>query len=74
MPVSTKRWKEFLKSIGLIRKRTESSHEIWDMPDDSLARPVVVVTNKKEVPDLHIKTTLKNLGMTKKDFEDWNNK
>ena len=60
-----------MKSIGLVYKRTEGSHEIWDKPDNSLLRPVVIVTNKKDVPNFHVRTTLKNLGMSKKVLEDW---
>jgi hypothetical protein len=39
-PVPTARLKKWLKLRGLVYKRTEASHEIWDYPGDSLLRPV----------------------------------
>ena len=70
-PVPTKKFLRFLKSRGLIYIRTEASHDIYDNPLKPLLRPVVVRTKYKEVPLLHIHTTLENLSVSKKEFEDW---
>jgi len=68
-PVPLPKFKKFLKKIGLVHKRTEGGHEMWDYPDDSLERPVTLQTHEKEVPRLHIKTNLKTIGMDIKEFE-----
>ena len=68
MTIPLKKWKKFLTVEGLICKRIESSHEIWDKPDDSLPRPIVVDSKHKEVPMLHISTGLRTLGISRKDF------
>lgn len=67
-PVPINKYRKFLKSQGLVKKRIESSHEIWDKLDDSLTRPITIDTNYKEVPILHIHTSLKTLGITKQEF------
>jgi hypothetical protein len=69
-PVPTKKFKKFLKNHDLELKRTEGDHEIWDKADDSLLRPVTIIGCDKEVPALHIKTTLKNMGIDPSDFEN----
>lgn len=69
-PIKVEKFRKFLKSIGLVCVRTKGSHEVWDKPDDSLERPIVFVTNLKEVPITHIKNNLKTLDMDIKDFED----
>lgn len=68
-PVPTTKWKKWLRSKGLVYKRTEASHEIWDYPDDSLLRPVVFRGAKKEIPGLHIHTNLHTLNIDFKTFQ-----
>ena len=51
--------------------RTHSSHDIFDNPKNPLARPVVIRMKYKDTPLLHIHTTLENIGVTKKEFEEW---
>ena len=68
-PILTSKWKKWLQSKGLVYKRTEGSHEIWDFPDDSLPRPVVFRGAMKEIPGFHIHTNLKTLGIDYKAFE-----
>jgi len=68
-PIPLKKYKAYLKSLGLYHKRTASSHEIWDKKDNSLLRPVTVDNNYPEVPILHIKTSLKTLGIKNSYFE-----
>ena len=66
-PISTDKWKKWLKYRGLVYKRTEASHEIWDYPDGNiLLRPVVFRGAKKEVP---IHTNLVTLGIDYKTFQ-----
>ncbi|MFZ4591039.1 MAG: hypothetical protein ACOYN6_08580 [Ignavibacteria bacterium] len=68
-PIPIKKYKAYLKSLGLYHKRTSASHEIWDKTDNSLLRPITVDNNYSEVPILHIKTSLKSLGIKNSDFE-----
>ncbi len=70
-PVPTKVFIQFLKSIGIVYIRTLASHDIFDNPKNPLARPVVIRTKYKDIPLLHIHTTLENAGITKKEFEEW---
>ena len=69
-PVPIKKFRKFLKSIGLTHIRTESSHEIYNNTEKPLLRPVTVDSNYPEVPILHIKTNLRTIGMSSKEFEE----
>lgn len=69
-PIPVKLWKEFLKSKGLKHIRTEASHEIWDNSDKPLLRPCTVVPKHDSVPKLHIHTSLLNLGISQKQFDE----
>ena len=69
-PIPIKNTKKILKSLNLQYVRTKSSHEIWDRPDNPLPRPVTIDTNYKDVPILHLHTTLKAIGISKKKFEE----
>ena len=66
-----KKFRDFLKSIGLIHLRTKGSHEAWDRPDYSLNRPVILKANLKNIPKTHIHTNLKTLGIDMKEFKEW---
>jgi predicted RNA binding protein YcfA (HicA-like mRNA interferase family) len=68
-PIPTRKWKKFLKKLGLEYKRTKGSHEIWDYPDDSLLRPVTFRSTEKDIPVIHIKTNLFTPGISDEDFE-----
>jgi predicted RNA binding protein YcfA (HicA-like mRNA interferase family) len=68
--VPIKKYKKFLKSLGLKHIRTKSSHEIYNFPKKPLLRPVTVDTNYPDVPIRHIHTSLKTLGISKKEFEE----
>jgi len=72
-PIETDLFIEYLKSLGLICIRNESSHYAFDYPPDKpqLDRPIIVRVNKKEIPLLHIHTNLKTLGISHKEFESW---
>jgi hypothetical protein len=67
-PIPADKWRKWLRSRGLEYKRTAASHEIWDYPDDSLLRPVVFRTTKKEIPGFHIHTNLQTLNIDSKTF------
>jgi predicted RNA binding protein YcfA (HicA-like mRNA interferase family) len=67
-PIKTQTFRKFLQHIGLVFVRIEGDHEIWDRPGVSLLRPVTFITNEKEVPPIHLKTNLKTIGMSLKDF------
>jgi hypothetical protein len=69
-PISVKLWKEFLKSKGLKHIRTEASHEVWNNPEKPLLRPCTVVPKHEMVPKLHIHTSLLNLGISQKQFDE----
>jgi len=69
-PISVKLWKEFLKSKGLKLIRTEASHEVWNNPEKPLLRPCTVVPKHEMVPKLHIHTSLLNLGISQKQFDE----
>jgi hypothetical protein len=68
-PVPTAKWRKWLKKRGLVYIRTESSHEIWDYPDDSLLRPVVFRGSEKEIPGFHIHTNLITLDIDYRTFQ-----
>lgn len=73
-PVDTDKFVAYLKSLGLVYIRTESSHDLFDYPDGKakLDRPVSIRINKdKQIPILHIHTNLSTIGKTHKNFEDW---
>ena len=68
-PIPVAKFKRFLKNHKLEFKRTKGVHEIWDYKDDSLLRPVTFIGKEKEIPMLHIKTNLRTMGISLKDFE-----
>lgn len=71
-PIPTKKFQKWLKKRGLEYKRTESSHDVWDYPNDSdkiLLRPVVIRSKDKDIPPCHIHTNLFTMGVEYKTFE-----
>lgn len=70
-PVPTKIFIQFLKSRGIVYIRTHASHDIFDNPVSPLSRPVIIRTKYKDMPLLHIHTTLETIGVSKKEFEEW---
>lgn len=66
---------EFLTSLGLVYKRTKASHFSYNYPDKhpagKLRRPLIVRTNQKEIPLIHIHTNLITLKISKGEFEIW---
>ena len=70
-PIPTKIFIAWLKSRGIVYKRTESSHDIYDLAEEGkcLPRPVTIRTKFKDIPPLHIKTNLDTIGIDYKTFE-----
>lgn len=67
-PVPTKIFMLFLKSKGIVYIRTQSSHDVFDNPQNPLPGPVVIRMKYKDTPLLHIHTTLENIGISKKNL------
>ena len=69
--IPIKKFLKFLKSQGCQYIRTEASHDIWDRPKNPLPRPITVRMKHKDIPLLHIHTSLQNLGVSKSEFEKY---
>lgn len=69
MAISLKAFHRFLKERGLVMVRNKGGHEIWDYPNDSLLRPVIVQSHLKDVPKHVVKSNLRTLGVTFEEFE-----
>lgn len=70
-PVPTNKFIDWLKRRGLEYKRTTSSHDVWDYPEDSkksLLRPVIIRMKDKDIPGCHIHTNLRTMGVSYKEF------
>lgn len=64
--VTTKDFRKVIRSWGLVKRGTKGSHESWVMK--GLTRPVVIQTNKKELPGFIFKNNLRTIGKTTKEF------
>ncbi len=60
---------KFLLFQGCVKKKTVGSHTKYTKT--GILRSLTVRENDKEVPRLHIHTTLKTLGISKKVFYAW---
>lgn len=63
---------KWLESKGLVHVRTTASHDMYNYPDrhpKKLTRCVVIRTKDKDIPQFHIHTNLKTLGISKEEFE-----
>jgi hypothetical protein len=69
--VPLKKWREFLKSRGLILIRTKGGHEVWDYPDDRLVRPVIFSAHHKEITSKEISSNLRTMGLKMEDLDVW---
>lgn len=56
----------FLFNYGCTRTSTEGGHEKWEK--DGLTRPIILQTHITPVPEFIVKNTLRNLGISKKQF------
>ncbi len=65
--VKRKTFVKFLIYIGCFYKRTKGDHDVYDR--SGLKRPIII-TNSKDVPELHIRTNLRALGISIEEFLD----
>jgi len=68
--IPTRQFIKFLESQGCIYIRTRGDHDIYDRPENPLMRPITIISRHKDIPALHVKTSLDNLGITPKEFEE----
>jgi predicted RNA binding protein YcfA (HicA-like mRNA interferase family) len=68
--IPTKKFKKFLKDQGVVYIRSKGDHDIYDRPDKPLLRPITIISKFKDIPILHIHTSLENLGIDKAKFEE----
>jgi len=70
-PIPTRKFLKYLKWLGLVKIRTEASHDSYNYPEGEpqLMRPVIVRTKDKDIPILHLHTNLETLNITHKQFE-----
>jgi len=66
-----KKWTKFLKAKGLVYQYTNGGHEYWDLPNDSLSRPVTFSCHHKEIVIQVIASNLYTMGLLMKDLEEW---
>ncbi len=64
--VKTKDFRKVIRHWGLILRRTKGSHESW--AKSGMLRPVIIQTNKKELPEFIFKNNLKTIGKTQAQF------
>lgn len=65
VPVSHSRFVKFLEHVGCKYLRESGNHKLYDRPD--LKRPITI-RRTNDIPVFHIKTNLKTLGITVKEF------
>jgi predicted RNA binding protein YcfA (HicA-like mRNA interferase family) len=65
--VPLKSFRGYLEWKGLKKIRTKGGHEVWSKND--LLRPIVIQSHIDPVPLFVVKTNLKTLGVTIKDYE-----
>ena len=66
--ISLADFRTFLFEIGCQRVSTEGGHEKWTKP--GLTRPITLQTHIDPIPEFIVKNSLRNLGLTKKDYFD----
>lgn len=68
-PIKTKIWIRFLEEHGCEELRTRASHTQYKCPN--CIRPITLRTAHKEIPPLHLQTSLRTMGLTMKYLYDW---
>lgn len=64
-------WIKFLKSQGLIiiaKTKGRGGHDKWNVPDESLSRPITFPSHQKQLSQRIIKSCLKTLCITDEEF------
>lgn len=69
IPLST--FREYLKYKGLNHIGTNGGHEKWSK--QGMLRPVTIQTHIDPVPEFIVQNCLRNIGVKRKDLEDWLN-
>ena len=68
-PVPTKCWEAYLKSLGCDYDREDGTHHHWKCPN--CFRTITFWGHKKDIPRFHIRTNLRTLKKTNKQFNSW---
>ena len=58
-----------LREEGLTCIRTIGGHEVWSK--SGLLRPVIIQTHIDPIPEFILKNNLRNMGKTRKEFEEF---
>ena len=66
-PIRYKKFEKFLLEVGCVHKRTKGDHAIYHRSD--LRRPVVVPVDKEVAPFI-VRTNLRTLGLSTKQYLD----
>lgn len=71
--ISLSVFRSFLFDMGCKRDEKDTKgrggHERW--VKSGLSRPIVLQTHVDPVPEMVIRSNLRTLGLTRKDFENW---
>lgn len=59
-------FRDFLRKAGCSDESIKGGHEKWTKP--GLLRPIILQTHIDPVPEFIVLNTLRNLGLTRKDF------
>lgn len=68
VPIKIRDFRKFLKTVGCTYERTEGDHEIWSR--DGLLRPVVFPIKDKEIVPFYIRSNLRTLNLTEKEYHN----
>lgn len=66
VPVKFTKFEKFLREVGCRKKRTKGDHVIYDRSD--LRRPVVVPKGREVTPFI-IRSNLRTLGLSVKEYQ-----
>lgn len=67
-PIRTKCWIKFLESKGCYPARG-TNHTKWKCP--GCLRSIIFDRGQKDIPHVHVRTNLKNMGFSIVDFTKW---
>lgn len=62
-------FRHFLSDMGCEQVSTEGGHEKWKK--EGCMRSVIFQTHIDPIPEFIIRTNLRTLGLTRKDFIEW---
>ena len=67
--ITIERFRDYLRENGLTCIRVTGGHEVWSK--DGLSRPVIIQTHIDPIPEFILKNNLRNIGKTRKEFEEF---